>query len=331
MAERLIVVAQYSDNLTDDTRAKLQEVALQIEQDEDLKALIMGELVDSVVIEELSPTYRLMARQIMEEKPEITERLKEIAREGERRFFITAGLLGLIAVFCLGTFFLPKRETSEPVSPKIDPAGAIGLFLLWDVSGFFGGGILAGFLRQVLDPFLMVFVLQAIVYGWMFYLLTKAGLPVRELFKPFRWSWVGKGYLLCLGSVFVVNVSMAKLLGESPQSENPVLKLFLDAAAWKFGFLGLLVVFVGPVFEELMFRGWLVGSLREKWGDTAAIVVSSALFAVIHGDLPGMPALFALGLVFGWVYRRSGSLWASILVHGMWNATTFSLLISVMP
>ena len=244
---------------------------------------------------------------------------------------MNSGLLGFIALLCFGTFFLPKNKDNEPVSLPIDPAGAIALFLLWDVAGFCGGGILAGFLRQVLDPFLMVFVLQGIVYGLMLFLFAKAKLSVGVLFKPFKWSWVGKGYLLCLGSVFLINIVLAKLLGESPQSENPVLELFLDAAAWKFGLLGVLVVFVGPVFEELMFRGWLMGGLREKWGDTAAVVASSALFAVIHGDLPGMPALFALGLVFGWVYRRSGSLWASILVHGMWNATTFSLLISVMP
>ena len=331
MAERLIVVAEHSDNLTPETRAQLREVALQVEPDESLKALIKGELVDSVVIEDLSPTYKLMAEQIMEEQPERTERLKELASEGERRFSITAGLLGFIALLCFGTFFLPKNKDNEPVSLPIDPAGAIALFLLWDVAGFFGGGILAGFLRQVLDPFLMVFVLQGIVYGLMLFLFAKAKLSVGVLFKPFKWSWVGKGYLLCLGSVFLINIVLAKLLGESPQSENPVLELFLDAAAWKFGLLGVLVVFVGPVFEELMFRGWLMGGLREKWGDTAAVVASSALFAVIHGDLPGMPALFALGLVFGWVYRRSGSLWASILVHGMWNATTFSLLISVMP
>lgn len=331
MAERLIVVANHSDNLTPETRAQLREVALQVEQEESLKALIKGELVDSVVIEDLSPTYKLMAQQIMEEQPERTERLKELAREGERRFSITAGLLSLIAVLCLGTFFLPKKETGEPVSVPIDPAGAIALFLLWDVTGFFGGGILVGLLRQVLDPFLMVFVLQSIVYGLMLFLLMKAKLPLGELFKPFKWSWIGKGYLLSLGAVFSINIALTKILGESPQSENPVLELFLDAAAWKFGLLGLLVVFVGPVFEELMFRGWIIGGLREKWGDRAAIVFSAALFALIHGDLPGMPALFALGLVFGWVYRRSGSLWASILVHGMWNATTFSLLISVMP
>ena len=242
MAERLIVVANHSDNLTPETRAQLREVALQVEQEESLKALIKGELVDSVVIEDLSPTYKLMAQQIMEEQPERTERLKELAREGERRFSITAGLLSLIAVLCLGTFFLPKKETGEPVSVPIDPAGAIALFLLWDVTGFFGGGILVGLLRQVLDPFLMVFVLQSIVYGLMLFLLMKAKLPLGELFKPFKWSWIGKGYLLSLGAVFSINIALTKILGESPQSENPVLELFLDAAAWKFGLLGLLVV-----------------------------------------------------------------------------------------
>ena len=166
----------------------------------------------------------------------------------------------------------------------------------------------------------------------MIVVLSQAGLKRdASYFRKFSPSWVGKGYFAALAIVFIVNFLTTALSGHPPKSENPVLALFAGAPNWKIATLGLLVVFVGPFFEEIIFRGWLYGGLKDEWGDMPALVLSSALFALIHGDAPGLPALFALGMVFGWVYRRSGSLWASILVHGFWNATTFALLISVMP
>jgi membrane protease YdiL (CAAX protease family) len=107
--------------------------------------------------------------------------------------------------------------------------------------------------------------------------------------------------------------------------------MFMESTRWQVGALAFMVVVVGPTFEELIFRGWLLGGLREHWGDSRALVVSSGLFALIHGDPWATPALFLLGCVFGWVYLRSGSLYASIILHAMWNATTFTFLLANMP
>lgn len=334
LAERLAVVAKHSQDLSPELRTQLSELAVEVEQDENLKSLIQGELKDEVEIESLTPGYKLLAEQIMEETPERTEKLGALAQDGETRFLITACLLGTLGLCCVVSFLLPKPKSDDSdteVAVLLGPLSVLTVFFLWDVLGFYGGGIFAGILRMGLGPFLTIFAIQFLLYGFMFYLLRSVGFKVWESLKAFNWSWVGKGYLLCLATVMTVNIAISTASGSSPQSENPVLGLFLDAPAWKVGMLGLLVVVVGPFFEELMFRGWLVGQLSPKWGEKTAIILSAALFAAIHGDLPGLPALFGLGLVFGWVYRRSGSLLASIIVHGMWNATTFSLLISVMP
>lgn len=72
------------------------------------------------------------------------------------------------------------------------------------------------------------------------------------------------------------------------------------------------VALVGPVVEELVFRGAVLHTLRER-GDWFALVVSSVLFALMHGNLP--QALFALpvGLLLGYVALNHSVQWAIAL------------------
>lgn len=81
---------------------------------------------------------------------------------------------------------------------------------------------------------------------------------------------------------------------------------------------------IGPIAEELVYRGFLMRHL-EKHGKTLAIVVTSILFGVMHGNLP--QALFAtcVGLVLGYVAMEYSILW-SILLHILNNMVLADLL-----
>ena len=82
-----------------------------------------------------------------------------------------------------------------------------------------------------------------------------------------------------------------------------------------------------PLFEELAFRGLLFGALRTRMTFTGAALASSLLFAALHPYGPqGLVALTALGLVWCWSYERSGSLWPSILAHGLHNGASLVVL-----
>lgn len=91
----------------------------------------------------------------------------------------------------------------------------------------------------------------------------------------------------------------------------------------------LIVVFLAPVIEEAIFRGYIFGNLRET-SRAAAYLTSSLLFAFLHvwqyaavsWDFSYL--LLAVqymipGLVMAWVFERSGSLWGSILLHCIVN------------
>jgi membrane protease YdiL (CAAX protease family) len=80
---------------------------------------------------------------------------------------------------------------------------------------------------------------------------------------------------------------------------------------------------VPGVCEELFFRGFCQASLVARWGNTMGVIAAAALFAMLHGNPSYFHLYFALGLVFGWAFAATGSLWASILCHVFNNAWTF--------
>jgi len=333
LAERMAVVAQYTRDMQPEIKRELLKTALSLETDEQAKSIISGTLPDSLDLDTLSPVYRLLAEDLLGANPQASEELQRLATEGRQRFLLSLSLLSSLGLFAIVTFFLPSIADSEPPeTTDLDGFTVLGVFFAWHVFGFIGVGLFVGLMSSSVDEFFMILLAQGLTYLWMLALLSQARLRRNSSpFRAFSWSWIGKGYALSILAVVGVNSVISALSGEAPRSENPILGLFVDAPGWKYVMLGLLVVVVGPIFEEIMFRGWLFGGLRKGWGDQAAYLLSATLFALIHGDAPALPALFLLGLIFAWVYRRSGSLYTSILVHGMWNATTFSLLLSVMP
>ena len=89
-------------------------------------------------------------------------------------------------------------------------------------------------------------------------------------------------------------------------------------------------VLVGPFFEELTFRGLLYGTMRSRFGRTAALGLSAGFFSLMHGyGLLGFLTVFWSGVVFAWIYEESGSLWPSIAVHAAGNLL-FSLNVILM-
>jgi hypothetical protein len=72
--------------------------------------------------------------------------------------------------------------------------------------------------------------------------------------------------------------------------------------------------------EEALFRGVLYTWLRRRLRASAAIPVTAAAHAAIHGFPAILPLAFILGLGFGWVRERSGSTVPTIIVHAVHNA-----------
>lgn len=86
--------------------------------------------------------------------------------------------------------------------------------------------------------------------------------------------------------------------------------------------LWLAIIVAAPLSEEFIFRGFLLtGVQHSPAGATVAVILSSALWAAIHAqyDLYGIAMIFVVGLLFGYVRIKSGSLLLCILLHSLMN------------
>ena len=86
---------------------------------------------------------------------------------------------------------------------------------------------------------------------------------------------------------------------------------FGGAPGW---LLVLALALLPALVEELFFRGALLSGL-EKWGQGAAILVSSLCFALVHGSAANFLGPLVAGLLFGYLTVITGSLWPAVVGH----------------
>jgi len=97
----------------------------------------------------------------------------------------------------------------------------------------------------------------------------------------------------------------------------------VDEAAGGWFALFVAVVVVGaPLFEEVFFRGALLGVLRQRFGSLAGVAVSTLVFGGTHFQIVQLPGLAAAGLVFAVLAYRTGRLGPAVWAHVAFNATT---------
>ena len=113
--------------------------------------------------------------------------------------------------------------------------------------------------------------------------------------------------------------------------ENQVITQGKEAPVYFLYMIPVSLLLVGPI-EELLFRGVAQGVLRKGFGVRAGIVLSSALFGLVHWvAVSGGPAeklayvtiAAVLGIVLGVLYERTETLVAPALAHGVYNSTLF--------
>ncbi len=89
----------------------------------------------------------------------------------------------------------------------------------------------------------------------------------------------------------------------------------------------LAVSIVAPIFEELICRGVILESIRAKRGAWVACVLSSLLFGLVHLTPQSMLNAFVIGLLLGFIYLRTNSIFAPMILHSINNLLSYLLLI----
>lgn len=81
---------------------------------------------------------------------------------------------------------------------------------------------------------------------------------------------------------------------------------------------------LAPLCEELLFRGAMLSAWQRR-GNGRALLLTSVLFALMHGSLSLLPAVLALGAILGYVALRTHSVWNSAILHMGYNGLTLIL------
>ena len=140
-----------------------------------------------------------------------------------------------------------------------------------------------------------------------------------------------------LAAFFLLSELAWRLTGRFFQAENLNDLAIAGKLAESPRSMVLIVVVLAPFVEEVLFRGYLFGNIREV-SRPAAYLVSCLAFALLHvwqfaaaGRDPAylLPAVQYVvpGLVLAWTYERSGTLWGSVLVHSIVNGISAARLL----
>lgn len=135
------------------------------------------------------------------------------------------------------------------------------------------------------------------------------------------WSYCSSSKVLIASVVFILALGLwTNYLSELADLPNSMQETFEMMMRHPLGIIA--IVIMAPIVEELLFRGAIEGHLLRKWKHPAgAIVFSSLVFGVVHGNWVQAPFAFVIGLALGWMYYRTGSLLPGILMHFVNNST----------
>lgn len=142
------------------------------------------------------------------------------------------------------------------------------------------------------------------------------------------------GYAVDIGLSFILSAVLLVFgleLGMSPNNQA-----IMAEAATDYRRLAVMVVVMAPIVEEPMFRGLLFGCIRPR-SRALAHIVSVLLFSLYHvwqyAFIGGDFTLLIYSLLYMpvsaglcWAYDRSGSIWAPMVMHGIINALSLSVL-----
>lgn len=189
----------------------------------------------------------------------------------------------------------------------------------------------------MVDASILQTMLAALVY--VLTLMFVIGLP--RLFKKYTsWNEMGLSRLLSWGDigfapagfiVYFIGSSLLVYIGSKvipgfdiSQAQDTGFSHAAQYYEYVLAFLTLIVV--APVAEELLFRGFLYGKLRSRMPVWVAMLLTSALFGLIHGQWNVGIDVFALSLVLCSLREITGSIWAGILLHMLKNSLAFFII-----
>lgn len=262
-------------------------------------------------------------------------------------YFLCLALMATVIPLC----FYARRKApglgrSQRGNVRTD---ALSIFDLAGLAVFFG--IYAVFLKEYLDPveldesgnrlevnitpliLAVGMVVQFVPPLVVAVLLSARGIDLGKFFgirwKNVRYLWVIAPIGVIITYLFLFGIELwgyGVWLEEKFADDNKLqqtVKTYQEASAVTVRIMiAISAIIIAPVAEEIVFRGYIYTSTKRFSNRFFAAILSSLLFGVVHFNISAFIPLVFLALLLTIAYELSGSIWAPISIHALFNAST---------
>jgi membrane protease YdiL (CAAX protease family) len=136
---------------------------------------------------------------------------------------------------------------------------------------------------------------------------------------------ITQGFLLFV-IISIIGIIVSNLFKFKVQPQE-VAEMLSIASTGRERVLALLIgAVIAPLSEELYFRGFLFPAVKKMTGTVPAVILTSAFFGFLHFDVIRFLPITLAGIWLNVIYIKTESLYASMIVHSVWNAIMICLL-----
>lgn len=158
--------------------------------------------------------------------------------------------------------------------------------------------------------------------------LYSLGLIFRKFFKNILLGVLGYIGIIPLALIgLIISVLISYYIGYESEPSPLFLVYFLSTKQSVMIYLLLFISIIGPICEEIFFRGFFYRVLRSKFNIRIGILVSSIIFSFLHGEPVGFLPIFLLSIMLTYLYEKTGSLVAPITAHIIHNTTVSAFML----
>ena len=258
-------------------------------------------------------------------------------------FLLALGLL-VVGVFFLAYYISKRRESIDIIPRTLNAPGAawslpdvlkvVMLFVFFHslfsiVIYILGHLFLASLWNSRFDMVLSTVLMDLLALFFILRVVTlkyhqsveALGISFKNIFQNIRvglYSYIA--FLPILAVLFFLVIAIARLLNYVLPPQPVYELLFKEDRPIMLVFVSFLIALLGPVIEEVFFRGFLYGALKKSLGVALAVIISGFLFSFLHINLLGFIPIMALGVFLAYMRERTGSLIPSITVHIVHNS-----------
>jgi uncharacterized protein len=160
------------------------------------------------------------------------------------------------------------------------------------------------------------------------FIKVKGGAGIAEYLGLRRISWKVVLTLILIAALFVSIDVLVSNVSHAPETDSKMMFNIYDTSIWPV-LLWILVVVFAPIFEEMLFRGFLFEGLIRSWpGLLGTVLLTSLVWTGLHAGygIYSLGTIFVIGIIMGFMRYKTGSLWSTMLMHALYNGAGMTLI-----